>query len=398
MLREGVPLTATFVHDPKTAELTDVDRIVEVLSKNGLGLVSNGESNLVLGLAERVPATRLREPRVRLALGYAHYAESNMTAALSELNPLEDDNDLPADDRAFAELLLAVCRATAGLLPQEAYEARVKDIEGRYPDAPAAIHARIEALRHRAAQDQSARTSIISEALTLANDLRAKGEKFVPLAIQAALVNIEARFYDHLHSYIGQVAQFRMTEAMGIDALLVRQRSAAAHAMIETRRTWAQDLQRLVEEASKASSPVAEAEVHYTSTVCALQEVLTDQKLVPDSPEQRAQRAKHLERLLQRARVAADLFKKGGSLLQFLEARMLEVELLWLRNEKVEAMNLAAAVEKAAIKVGASRLAARANGTASGQSPVEPFEGMPTIFEATDSGAPGTASTEGDAG
>jgi hypothetical protein len=265
------------------------------------------------------------------------------------------------------------------MLDHGEYVGEVEKISTQFPTSVSAIYARLESLRLdgiKAENDGHA-----ERAKALAASLQARGPEWAPLALQADFVALELRYHAIQRKFREQVVTFRITEHLGVADAMVGDRAAGAVLLVEEVRKWLGDFEVALKVADGLGLNILLAEGLYVFASCMIQETLTNDKLVPPTSELAAGRLAQINRTIERIDYACTLFEKEGAKEQWARGQLLIVEALWLRGDRADAVRKAEEIETATRREGLVDLQQRAAKIVAGESPIGPFEQLPSIFD-----------------
>ncbi|MDD5306006.1 MAG: DUF4365 domain-containing protein [Deltaproteobacteria bacterium] len=377
MRLQGVYMSGPFTYDPSKADLTDHGTIAEYLGDHGLGLAAHGQADEVLRLVNKLPPEELNGTLL-LAKAYAAYLLSQMGTAFEALKGSGVSTLRNDTDRALHAFLSATLSKSLGVLDYEKYVNEVAQIETQYPDSVSAIYARLERLRLDGVKNGG--DGYAESARSIATRLQVRGGTWILLAIQADFIALELRYYAINRSFREQVVTFRMTEQIGIADAMVNDRAASAVLLVEKMRQWEKDFELALKIADGLHVDILVAEGLYVFCLCMIQETLINDKLVPPTPELAVGRTQQIGRTIARLEHACALFEKERATEQWVRTRLLLVNALWLKGDKADAVKEAADIERIAREEVLVDLHHEAARIVSGESPIGPFEDIPSII------------------
>jgi hypothetical protein len=378
MVKQGGYMIAAFHYDPAIEKVTDVTALLKLLASSGLALAAHGHAQQVLAFGDQVPPASLTA-EVRLALAYAAYMLGRHATAMDYVRMCTEADFADGDRKALLALLEPTLRRSMVLLSDEQLLEAVRQVERTYPDSVPTIYARLERLRREGLRGDDAAPS--EAARKVVESLQARGPSWAALAAQATFVWLELRFHLLQHEVLEQVTMYRMTEAMGIADKTADHRAAGAVMLGEDYRAWLKEFETALEVADGLKLDLVLAEGLYLYETCTIQDTLLSDKFVASTPDLAKGRREKLQRSLARLDLAAKKFHGAHAIEQELRAKMAAVEVWWLLDKKDEARKLAAHVAAGATETGLPELLARATAIVAGESPVAPFDALPSMFE-----------------
>lgn len=378
MKAQGVCYSEAFSYDPAAGTLRQVTEIVQFLGQRGLSFAAYGYGKVVLDLDGQVPP-EAHTAASHLAVAYAAYLAGRNGTALERLHLCGVDALPDRNQKAMRGMLIASAQRSVGLLSHDAYLARLADVEKEYPDSTPALYARLERIRFDGIKNPGEKTSAAAAALVAS--LQAKGPGWAPIASQAAFVAAELKFHHLQRKFQEQVFTYRLTEHLGIADARSDHRAAGAILLTQEYKKWLEDFELALRIAEGLKLGIVVAEGLYSFASCMIQDTLLSDKLVPRTADLEKGRADRLQRVLERLDAARGHFTSAEAHDGAARARLLKVDAYWLLGDQAAAKVEAEAVAAEALALGLADLRTRAAKVVAGESPVQQFDALPTIFD-----------------
>lgn len=378
MKAQGVCYSGTFTYDPAAGTLRQVTEIVQFLGQRGLSFSAYGYGKVVLDLDGQVPPES-HTAASHLAVAYAAYLAAQNGTALARLHLCDVDALPDSNQKAMRGMLLASAQRSVGLLSHDAYLSDLAKVEKDYPDSTSALYARLERIRFDGIKNPGERAS--AAAVALAASLQAKGPGWAPIASQAAIVAAELKFHHLQREFQEQVLTYRMTEHLGIADATSDDRAAGAILLTQEYKKWLEDFELALRIADGLKLGIVVAEGLYSFASCMIQDTLLSDKLVPRTADLEKGRAERLRRVLERLDAARGHFTSAEAHDGAVRARLLKVDAYWLLGDQAAARAEAEAIAAEALALGLADLRSQAAKIVAGESPVQQFDALPTIFE-----------------
>jgi len=376
--RQGIYLYGQFNYDATTGDLTNVDMILDILCKHGLSICANGNAALVLDLIGKVPPSSLNAT-AKLTKAYASYLMSKCGIAFETLNSYNISDLSNENDRSLHSYLIASLKKSIGLCSQDEFLEELKDIASTYSNSISAIYAKLEKLRYDGILAKN--DTPLKEVQSLMTTIKGKGKTWLPLYYQSAIVAFELRYFLLQKQFREQVFSFRIMENMGLAEITLPQRALDAKNLAEDMKKWFQDFEALLKECNTLGINAIVAEGLLVFCSCIIQETLTHDKLVPPDPDLLINRRAQINRTIERLEHASRLFEVTNCMELKARAQLLIVEAFWLQNEKDNALLKASEIKRFAQRNGLVDICNRADRIISGESPIDIFDKLPSIFD-----------------
>ncbi len=377
LITQAISLESKVVFDPETDSVTDLGAVIQQLTERGLAMVAAGHGPAVDRMLQLVSEVD-RTADIWLVSAYLNYSRGLVYDAGNDADRARSLEASTDDKRALAEYVSATARFAQGHITADVLDTRMAKIETAYPDSVTALYSKLDRLQRAGVRGDD---EVVNEIEAVATEIRGRGPSFASMSIQADTLLLQARYFRVQRIYMDQVASYRISKELGIDRLTERARAQAAHALVEEQREVYIGFEALFQRAQEHGDQRLLAEAIYAFELCRLQDRMAFEKTAPKDPSLAKAEQEMTDASLERLHLAASLFEDSSMPDGALRARMLEVDFLYVAGRKADARKLAENVAKLAAKLGLGTIAARAMDVASGKSPLDLWDSIPSLGE-----------------
>lgn len=359
--------------DPNSLTSTDPKELYRWISESGMTFVAAGFGKQVLDWSDVINPENKREGKIQLIRGYAflslgrnHEARGCLSAAAVEMAAL-----LPHHQRLLAELR-DMCAYNTGQIDLNEYLKR----ENRRLEGQTGIEAaeyKLEGLRHERLRERDIkkRATMLVEMKQRVDELD-KSDASGARKLHARLLVLSAEGDDITMRFMIRAALCRSRIGMGLDATAMFQAI-----QVDARREWIEwdTKARLeIDAATEERHPLLLAGAVSTRVtifvgsllLTKLHASLTGEKWIPDHEA--------LEKLIEEATIARDIYDQAGSSEGFVRATLLIADLYGMDGRQDDAQKQAQRCIGIADAMDYERLAVRARNVISGRSPFQDSE------------------------
>jgi uncharacterized protein DUF4365 len=205
--------------NPKTLDITDPVKALEVLHSSGTLIVSSGYPEQVNNLARILSLDDARLPRILLVRAYAEFSLGRYHSAYALLSEaLSHGDELSGDDQQFLAFLRAGCDYQAGRISLNELAAYINSIEQNQTGSFAFSH-RINQLRYKLFlnrdRDTSSNDKPLAEFRALVTDIHKTPNASSAVKLHARLALIEAEGIQLNRSAFIKLAEAQVKAGLG---------------------------------------------------------------------------------------------------------------------------------------------------------------------------------------
>jgi hypothetical protein len=339
--RIGVSERVTIRIDSGTLEVSEPDRIRELLLQGGYHFVSNGFGPRVLELVDELRLADRQVPKIALVAAFAEHHRGRYDLALGHLtNASLGSAELSDDDRLFLDVLRDDCDLRTGRIKTAEFIERQKALSergtGEFYEARRLDYLR-QALRD---EDQPERQQEIADQViaTVTQALSADDSSDV-FKVQAHICQVDAEGVRLVRQHGRGLGLIRTRMAMGMPTDSV----AISNRFNSNLQAWIDLANRTAAEATRTGNPqlvgdaiIARANIMFVHFASVLLNAKIDSRDVDDEPI-RSQLIPDVEQAIQ-------LYVRSGNIDWQLQAKILLANFLDLTGRNDEATRIAAQV------------------------------------------------------